>query len=118
MGGHMRVGSPTRGSMDEEMMEAAEEAGADAIGEAVAAEAIHEDALEKATEATILMEAAQELAAEAVVEEAVAEELADEAMTDASVAEELADEAERSNDERGRDVIVPAHILAACPAPS
>src|SRR6266480_5716474 len=89
------IGSPTRGAvMDEEMMDAAEEAGADAIGEAVAAEAIHEDAVEKAAEAAVLMETAEELAAEAVVEEAVAEELGDEALVDAVAADALASEAE------------------------
>jgi hypothetical protein len=33
--------------MDDEMMEAAGEAGADAVDEAIAAEALHEDAVER-----------------------------------------------------------------------
>ncbi len=80
--------------MDDELMGAAEEAGADAIEEAAAAEALHEDAVAKAAAAVELQAAAQELAAEAVVEEAVAEELATEAVLDAEAAEVLAEAAE------------------------
>ncbi len=80
--------------MDEELEDAAAEAGADAIEEAVAADALHADAVEKAEMAVALEAAAEELAAEAVIEEAAAEELADDAEVDAEAAVLLADAAE------------------------
>ena len=80
--------------MDEELEDAAAEAGADAIEEAVAADVLHADAVEKAEMAVALEAAAEELAAEAVIEEAAAEELADDAEVDAEAAVLLADAAE------------------------
>ena len=80
--------------MDEELEDAAAEAGADAIEEAVAADLLHADAVQKAEMAVALEAAAEELAAEAVIEEAAAEELADEAEVDAEAAVLLADAAD------------------------
>jgi hypothetical protein len=81
-------------AMDDELMDAAEEAAGDAVDEAVVAEALHEDAVEKAEAAVELEAAAEELAAEAVVEEAIAEDLADTAVADAEAASLLAEAAE------------------------
>ncbi len=80
--------------MDEELNDAAAEAGAEAIEEAVAADLLHADAVEKAEMAVALEAAAEELAAEAVIEEAAAEELAADAVVDAEAAVLLAEAAE------------------------
>jgi len=80
--------------MEDEMMDAAVEAGTEAIEEAVVADALHADALRKAEEAVVLQAAAEELATEAVLEEAVAEDLAADAVADAEAAVLLADAAE------------------------
>ena len=82
--------------MDEELDDAAAEAGADAIEEAVAADsAPRGNAVEKAEDGRVALEAAaEELAAEAVIEEAAAEELAADAMVDAEASVLLAEATE------------------------
>jgi hypothetical protein len=80
--------------MEDEMLNAAEDAIDDAVEEAAVAEVLHADAVDKAVAAEELRAVADELEAEAIVEEASAEMLAEVAVEDVAAAEMLAEAAD------------------------
>jgi hypothetical protein len=83
--------------VEDELLDAAEQAATDAIAEEDAATALHADAEAKAGAAVELQEAAEELAAEAIVEEVAAEELDEMAADDAATAVTLAEAADEED---------------------